>query len=128
MANHYEESLGATIGSTQYAAEAWLQGAGLRPFSQEQHEALNDPTRAAEALGMLQDMRDRIGLPAKFVTPLLPILAGAMRDAVEFAGNDLQALLDLQFDWMGTDECDVNDQPEDIARKLRAFIDEQVAA
>lgn len=128
MENHYEEKLGAIIGTTQFCAEAWLQGAGLRPFSAEQHEALHDPTRAAEALGMLQDMRDRIGLPQRFVTPLVGIFAGAMRDAVEFAGNDFLALLHLQDDWLGNEDCDENDQPEDIARKLRAWIDEQVTA
>lgn len=128
MRNIYEEKYGAIIGPIQYAAEAWLQGAGWPVFSQEQHEALNDPTRAAEALGMLQDMRDRIGLPAKFVAPLVPILAQAMRDSVEFAGNDFLVLLHLQDDWLGNEDCDENDQPEDIARKLRAWIDEQVNA
>jgi hypothetical protein len=123
----YQDEQIELIGTITYAAEAWLQGAGFRLLNCEQNECLEDPARAAEALGMMQDLRDRVGLPEKFVAPLAPIFLAAMREQVEDNAHDFHALLDLQREWIGHDDFDANDQPEDIARLLREWITEVAA-
>lgn len=119
----FNEAQTDIIGRTIHAAEAWLQGAGYSLFTQDQHECLADPTRAAEALGMLQHLRDRLGLPDRHVAPIVPVLVASMRESVDDNAQNFHALLDLQRDWIGHDEFDSDDQPEDIARRLREWID-----
>jgi hypothetical protein len=75
-----KEGYAERIGIHAYRADALLQSAGYSVLAQDQWECLQDPTRADEAIGMVEHLQARCDLPIPLTDKIVALLRGFGED------------------------------------------------